>query len=83
MVTPDAKREAVVHARGYHGLSERQACELMGIARRVVRYQPSRADDAGLRQRLRELAAERRRFGYGGWAICWRGRACGRTIRSC
>ena len=64
MVTSDAKREAVVHARGCHGLSERRACELMGIARRVVRYQPSRADDAGLRQRLRELAAERRRFGY-------------------
>jgi len=30
----------------------------------VARYQPSRADDAGLRQRLQELAAERRRFGY-------------------
>ncbi|RUW81452.1 transposase [Mesorhizobium sp. M1E.F.Ca.ET.063.01.1.1] len=28
------------------------------------RYRPSRPDDAGLRKRLRELAAERRRFGY-------------------
>ncbi len=64
MVTPGAKRNAVAHARECHGLSERRACDLIGIARRVARYQPSRADDAGLRQRLRELAAERRRFGY-------------------
>jgi putative transposase len=64
MVTPGAKRSAVAHARECHGLSERRACDLIGIARRVARYQPSRADDADLRQRLRELAAERRRFGY-------------------
>jgi site-specific DNA recombinase len=64
VVTPGAKRNAVAHARECHGLSERRACDLIGIARRVARYQPSRADDAGLRQRLRELAAERRRFGY-------------------
>ncbi|WP_373290315.1 IS3 family transposase [Neoroseomonas lacus] len=64
MVTPGAKRCAVAHARDCHGLSERRACDLIGIARRVARYQPSRPDDAGLRQRLRELAAERRRFGY-------------------
>jgi len=30
----------------------------------VIRYQSTRADDGPLRQRLRELAAERRRFGY-------------------
>ena len=64
MVTPGAKRDAVAHARGCYGLSERRACHLIGIARRVARYQPSRPDDAGLRQRLRELAAARRRFGY-------------------
>ena len=64
MVTPGAKRWAVAHARDCHGLSERRACDLIGIARRVARYQPSRPDDASLRQRLRELAAERRRFGY-------------------
>jgi putative transposase len=64
MVTPDVKRDAVAHARSFHGLSERRACALIGIARRVARYKPSRPDDTGLRQRLRELAAERRRFGY-------------------
>ncbi|WP_408015293.1 IS3 family transposase [Sandaracinobacteroides hominis] len=64
MVTPDAKRNAVAHAREQFGLSERRACSLIGVARRVVRYEPTRPDDAGLRVRLRELAGERRRFGY-------------------
>ena len=60
MVTPGAKRDAVAHARGCYGLSERRACHLVGIARRVARYMPSRPDDADLRQRFRELAAARR-----------------------
>ena len=64
MVTPDAKREAVAHAREQYGLSERRACQLVGIARRVARYVSTRSDDAELRFRLRELAGERRRFGY-------------------
>ena len=64
MVTPGAKREAVAHAREHHGVSERRACALVGVSRRVIRYEPTRPDDAALRQRLRELAAERRRFGY-------------------
>ena len=45
------------------GLSQRRACGLVGIAPRVYRYGSMR-DDGDLRQRLRELAAERRRFGY-------------------
>jgi putative transposase len=64
MVTPDAKRDAVAHAREQYGLSERRACQLVGIARRVARYVSTRPDDAELRSRLRELAGERRRFGY-------------------
>jgi putative transposase len=47
-----------------HGLSERQACKLVGLDRTSLRYRCKRPDDAALRQRLRELAAERRRFGY-------------------
>jgi len=64
MVTPGAKREAVAHACEHHGLSERRACNLVGVSRRVIRYRSSRPDDGPLRERLRELAAERRRFGY-------------------
>jgi putative transposase len=44
--------------------SQRRACALVGMAPRVYRYQSRRPDDAGLRQRLRELSSERRRFGY-------------------
>ena len=46
------------------GYSQRRACGLASIDPRIYRYRPARPDDAGLRQRLRELAAERRRFGY-------------------
>ncbi len=46
------------------GYSQRRACGLAGIDPRVYRYRSTRPDDAGLRQRLRDLAAERRRFGY-------------------
>ena len=45
MVTPGAKRDAVAHARNCYGLSERLACHLIGIARRVARYKRSSPDD--------------------------------------
>jgi putative transposase len=46
------------------GVSQRRACGLVGIDLRVYRYRSKRPDDAGLSRRLREMAAERRRFGY-------------------
>ena len=46
------------------GDSQRRACGLLGIEPRVYRYRSMRPDDGELRQKLRELAAERRRFGY-------------------
>jgi len=49
MVTPGAKREAVAHAREHHGVSERRACALVGVSRRVIRYEPTRPDDGALR----------------------------------
>jgi len=44
--------------------SERRACQLAGVGRSMCRYRARRRDDPELRQRLRELAGERRRFGY-------------------
>ena len=64
MVTPDAKRKAVAHLRFAFGMSERRACRTIGCVRMTVRYRCRRPDDAALRQRLRALADERRRFGY-------------------
>ena len=60
-----------------HGLSQRHACRLVGLDRSTLRYQRKRPDDAALRQRLRELAAERRRFGYRrlGWMLAREGHA--------
>lgn len=64
MVTPAAKREAVAHLRRSYEMSERRACAITAIDRSTVRYRSRRPDDAALRSRMRELAAERRRFGY-------------------
>ena len=50
--------------RQAQGLSERRACELVGIKRSSYRYALRRPEPAGLRGRLRKLAQERRRFGY-------------------
>jgi putative transposase len=54
----------VDHAQEVHGISQRRACSLVGADRTSVRYRARRPDDAPVRVRLRELAAERRRFGY-------------------
>jgi putative transposase len=63
MVTPAVRRAAVTHVSGTYGVSQRRACHVLGVCRRTVRYQSLRNDDL-LRERLRALAAERRRFGY-------------------
>lgn len=64
MVAPAVKREAVAHLKALLGLSERRACRIVGADRKMVRYQARRAPETELRGRLRELANERRRFGY-------------------
>jgi transposase InsO family protein len=64
MVRPAAKREAVVQLREVFQMSERRACSVIAADRTMVRYQSVRPAETGLRARLRELANERRRFGY-------------------
>ncbi|WP_139307446.1 IS3 family transposase [Rhodovulum sp. ES.010] len=64
VVTPVVKREAVAHLKARFGLSERRACQIAGADRKTIRYRSQRAPDTELRGRLRELANERRRFGY-------------------
>ena len=46
-----------------HGLSERRACGLMEITRRSCRRGPAPDRNQELRERLRALAEERRRWG--------------------
>src|SRR5712692_8736226 len=64
VVGPRAKREAVRVVREEARLSERRACGLIGMHRGSWRYQRRERNEAALRARLRELAAERPRFGY-------------------
>ena len=64
MVAPAAKREAVAHLMTGHGMSERRACRAIGADRASVRYEATRASDEELRERLKALAEQRRRFGY-------------------
>jgi putative transposase len=64
VVTPEAKRTVVGFWRSQHRISERRACRLIALCRATQRYvrRPERRPE--LRARLRELAAQRRRFGY-------------------
>lgn len=64
MVGPAAKREAVAHLRSVLQMSERRACTLVAADRKMIRYRSRRPPDIELRTRLRDLANQRRRFGY-------------------
>ena len=64
MVTPAAKRSAVAHLCERFSVSQRRACRTVAADRTTIRYRHRRPDDGALRERLRSLAAERRRFGY-------------------
>ena len=46
------------------GLSERRACSIVSADRKMVRYRSCRPPDTELRTQLRDLANERKRFGY-------------------
>jgi putative transposase len=64
MVTPAAERKAVAYLVEKHGMSERRACKAIGCCRMTIRYQSIRTDDTALRERMRAITRERRRFGY-------------------
>ena len=63
------------------GYNQRRACALAGIDPRVHRRRSKRPADMELRTRMKELASERRRFGYRrlhillkreGWEVNWK-----------
>ena len=63
------------------GYNQRRACALAGIDPRVYRRRSKRPADTELRTRMKELASERRRFGYRrlhillkreGWEVNWK-----------
>ena len=64
MVTASKRRIAVTEAKEVAQLSERRACRFTGFSLSTQRYHSRRPTDHELRQRLRELAEKRPRWGY-------------------
>jgi putative transposase len=80
-VSPQAKREAVTHLMVTHQFGVTRSCGLIGISRSVYRYESKRPDDTPLKERLAELAGQKRRYGYRrlhvllrreGWLLNWK-----------
>lgn len=68
MVAPAMKRQAVETLQTNYDVSERRAQRLVDISRGTACYRSQR-DDSRLREALRRIAGERRRFGYRRLAI--------------
>jgi putative transposase len=64
MVGPAVKRRRRRASSATMGLSERRACSILSADRKMIRYRSCRPPDTELRTQLRDLANERKRFGY-------------------
>ncbi len=64
MVRPAGKRVVVSHLVQAHKISQRRACRLADLNFSTWQYEPRRQQRPRLRERIKELAALRRRFGY-------------------
>jgi putative transposase len=78
MVSPPAKREAVTVLMTEYDFGVRCACGMIRISRSMYRYCRGRPERLGLRERIEEIAALKRRYGYRrvylrlrreGWAV--------------
>lgn len=64
-MSPSARKKAVKALMRDHGCSERRGCELAGVSRTGFRRTPSRRpDEDALKQRIRDIAARHKRYGY-------------------
>lgn len=64
MVSPQAKREAVTVLMTERHFGVTRACGLVGISRSLYGYRSLRPDCMPLRERIGEIAAVKRRYGY-------------------
>ncbi len=64
MVTPVVKRKAVVQLMEIFQVSQRRACDVLQVDRSSMRYQSRRGNDVELRDAIKRVSRERRRFGY-------------------
>lgn len=77
-MTAGARRRVVEQVCAAEGISERRAIRFTGFARSTMRYRSLRAPQEELRQRIKDLAHQRPRWGYRflhdllrreGWAV--------------
>ena len=64
MVGPALRRDLARFFLESFEMSSRQACRLAGLWRSTWQYRSRRVEPDGLRERIKELASERPRFGY-------------------
>lgn len=64
MVSASRRKKAVRYLLDRYLISERRACSLCCVSRKVFRYKSVRDDQEALRQRIREIAHSRIRYGY-------------------
>ncbi len=64
MVGSEAKRDAVAHVTKVYDVSEGRACAVLQADRSMVRYRSKRDNDAELRDAIKCVSSERKRFGY-------------------
>lgn len=63
-MSPQARREAVSILMAERQMGVTRACGLVGISRSLLAYRSRREVPAGLRERIVEIAAAKRRYGY-------------------
>ena len=63
-MSPQARRDAVGRVMAAHQMGITRACGLIGISRSLYGYQSKRPDYGPLKERLCDLAAQKRRYGY-------------------
>ncbi len=64
MVGASQRRSAVRYLAGRYSVSERRGCEVTGMPRSTYQYKSVRPSQEALRQRIRDLALSRIRYGY-------------------
>ena len=77
-MTAEERRRVVEKVQAAVGISERRAIRFTGFPRSTIRYQSTQEPQEALRERIRELAHQRPRWGYRrihvlllreGWAV--------------
>jgi len=64
VVSASQRRQAVRHLQLQYKISERRGCQLTKLSRSAFRYQHRKSPQTALRERIKEIARTRIRYGY-------------------